>query len=335
MTRVSENSNVNAVKFAINNAKRKLEDLQLKGSNLKSITKPSDNPVGNVEAMALETSMKDNNQYARNADYALLHLNATEKSLEQLSDIILKAKEIAIAQSSDFYDENIRKNVANEIIQLRNQALAIGNRRIGSRYIFSGFNTLERPFSEAGEYSGDKGHINVEIAKDFFVPINLHGEEVFYTLDDLKDRHTHPLEELKPQDPSDPESGRLKINRELASVEDTFHDRSNIVAQLSTLINALENDDPQVIRVLLEKFDDTTTRLITLRTKIGAITNSVEQTKSNIESENIDQATRRSKLVDADIAEIFSDLNKEQYILKAAYKSSQNLLNTNLLQFLR
>lgn len=335
MTRVSENSNVNAVKFAVNRTKRKLEDLQLKGTSLKSITKPSDNPTGNVEAMALETTMKDNTQYIKNADYASLHLSATEKSLEQLTDILLKTKEIAIAQSSDLYNEDIRKNISNEVIQLRNQALSIANKRVGSRYLFAGYKTLERPFNESGEYAGDNGHINVEVAKDFFVPINLNGREIFYSLDDGKDNQTHPLQNIKNPSENESEMPSVNINRELASVDDDFKPKNNIFAQLTSLISALENNDPEAIRSLLERLDETSSRLITLRTKIGSIANSVNETRNGIESDNVDQAQRKSKLVDADISELFSDLNKEQHILQATYKTSQNLLNKNLLDFLR
>lgn len=95
-----------------------------------------------------------------------------------------KAKEIAIAQSSDFYDANIRENVSNEIKQLRNQALAIANKRVGNKYLFGGFKTLSKPFTDAGEYKGDLGKVTVEVSKDFFVPINLNGYEVFYSNDD-------------------------------------------------------------------------------------------------------------------------------------------------------
>ena len=127
MTRVSENSSSASLKYALNKTKAKVEDLQLKGSTLKQITKPSDNPISNVEAMAITSSTNDNIQYLKNADFALLNLSVSEKSVEELTDIIVKAKEIAIAQSSDFFNADVRKNVANEVQQLYNQALAIAN----------------------------------------------------------------------------------------------------------------------------------------------------------------------------------------------------------------
>ena len=132
----------------------------------------------------------------KNSDYAMLNLNIVERSLEELTDIIVKAKEIAIAQASDFYDGDVRKNVSNEIVQLRKQLVAIANKRFGNRYIFSGFKSLTKPFSDNGEYLGDKNHIKIEVGKDFFVPINLHGEEVFFS--EEKEKPIHIITDIRP-----------------------------------------------------------------------------------------------------------------------------------------
>ena len=342
MTRVSENSSSASLKYALNRTKAKVEDLQLKGSTLKQITKPSDNPVSNVEAMALTSSTNDNIQYLKNADFALLNLSVSEKSIEELTDIIVKAKEIAIAQSSDFFNADVRKNVANEVQQLYNQTLAIANKKVGIKHIFSGTNTLTVPFDGSGEYKGDTNHISLEVSRNFFVPINLTGEEVFYSSGDTT-KAENPLEGFE-QFKNAP---AVKLNREMASTEDSesintkdpeeakFKSRDNIFSQLQALTSALENNDPQMIQGLLEKFDNTVSRLVTLRTRIGSITNSVESSKVNLGSENIDHASRRSALVDADVTELFSDINKQQAVLKTTYQASQGLMNQTLMDFLR
>lgn len=340
MTRVSENSSSASLKYALNKTKAKVEDLQLKGSTLKQITKPSDNPVSNVEAMALTSSTNDNLQYLKNADFALLNLSVSEKSIEELTDIIVKAKEIAIAQSSDFFNADVRKNVANEVQQLYNQTLAIANKKVGIKHIFSGTNTLTVPFDGTGGYKGDTNHISLEVSRNFFVPINLTGEEVFYSTGDTA-KAENPLEKFE-QFKDSPE---VKLKRELASAEAPaeaedpeaakFKSRDNIFSQLQALTSALENNDPQMVQGLLEKFDNTVSRLVTLRTRIGSITNSVESSKVNLGSENIDHASRRSALVDADVTELFSDINKQQAVLKTTYQASQGLMNQTLMDFLR
>jgi flagellar hook-associated protein 3 FlgL len=341
MTRVSENSSSASLKYALNKTKAKVEDLQLKGSTLKSITRPSDNPISNVEALGIISATNDNVQYLKNSDFALLSLSVTEKSIEELTDIIVKAKEIAIAQSSDFFNADVRKNVANEVQQLYNQSLAIANKKVGLKHIFSGTSTLTVPFDNSGKYQGNDGHISLEVSRNFFVPINLTGEEVFYSTSEIG-RLENPLDSFD----QFKEDETTKLNRELASgtpeeeiasnPEDTkFKSRDNIFSQLQALTSALENNDPKMVQSLLEKFDNTVSRLVTLRTRVGSIVNSIESSKNSLSSENIDHAARKSALLDADVSDLFSDISKQQAILQTSYKASQGIMNQSLMDFLR
>jgi len=337
--RVSDNSSTASVNYSLNRIKSKMEDLQLKGSTLKQLTKPSDSPVNNVEALTITSQLSDNAQYLRNADYATMYLNITEKSLEEMTDLLTKAKEIAIAQSSDFYDENIRKNIANEIVQIRNQVSAIANKRVGQKYIFSGFKTLTKPFDDSGKYLGDNGSIKLEVSKDFFVPINLNGHEVFISdeKNSFKNNNTIPtLDNQGKEEKQDP--AQATQSRDLASIDaqdDGFGTRGSLFSQLDTFVAALENNDAEMIQSLLEKFDDSISRLVTLRTRAGSLLGSIATAKSTMESNNVDRAERRSNLVDADIAELFSDITKQQNVLKTTYQASKSVLNQSLLDFIK
>ena len=80
MTRVSENSNAASIKYAINKVKKKMENLQLQGTTLKRISKPSDDPMSCFQGMQLKSVNLDNNQYLRSISYSLSQLNTTEKT---------------------------------------------------------------------------------------------------------------------------------------------------------------------------------------------------------------------------------------------------------------
>lgn len=351
MTRVSENSQSAALQLAINRAKRRMEDLQLRGSTLRNITRPSDNPVSTTEVLQLKSLSSDNNQYQKNIQHALLNLNTTEQAIEQLTEIMSKAKEIAIAQSSDFYDSEIRKSVAQEVKQLKNQALSIANKRIGQRFIFGGHKTLDRPFNNDGSYNGDKGHTTVEVAKDFFVPINLHGKEVFYSSDESFNEQPHPLRQF-PELAVSPNHGKEASELEFDEVDrprpmdearapagvdqsHMFQRRQNIFSILDGLSAGLENNSSATIQELLPMIEDAMNRLVSQRTKVGSIVNSIYHSQNIIEQENLNFATRKSHLADADIAELFSDITKQQGVLKTTYQSGQASLNQTLLDFLR
>ncbi len=353
MSRVSENSNTAALNYNLSKNKSRMEDLQLKGSTLKRVRKPSDDPMANIEAMTITSRNNDNSQYLKNASLAELHLNATEDSLVQITEILMKAKDLAIQQSSDFYDDKIRKNVANEVFQLRNHALSIANKRIGNKYIFGGFSTLTKPFDQSGAYRGDNGHITIEISKDFFVPINLTGEEVFFYEDTLSSRTPDPLDEfpvfqksrnklLRDEPIEDIQKNQefIQSGRDLAAVDaqhqaQGYKQKSNIFALLSMLTSALENNSPKVIQNLLVKMDDSISRLITMRTKIGSITRSVENSKNSVEMDTINNKARKSELVDADIADLFADITKNNDSLQAAYKIGNATINKTLLDFIK
>jgi len=360
MSRVSENSSSAAVNFAISRAKSKLEDLQLKGSTMKSMNRPSDNPVSNIESLTIKSATADNKQYMRNSNFAQLNLSATEHALENITDILVKTKEIGIAQASDLYNSDVRKNISNEVVQLRNELLVISNKRIGNKYIFGGYATTKPPFDKDGNYRGDSGQMALEISKDFFIPINLNGSEIFFSDDDSSAKMAHPLEKFQQMERTpkydvgkepkqledEKEESLQKIDhsiqekqtqkRDLASNaehQNSFKPRDNIFSQLNTFIVALESNDPKLIQDLLEKFDNSISRLITLRTRVGSLMNSLESAKSGIDQENIDFATRQSQISDADVAELFSDIQKQQQILKTTYQAGKASLNRTLMDF--
>ncbi len=373
MARVSENSASNAINFSIGKAKTRLEDLQIKGSNLKRIQKPSDDPVGNVELMALRSVNVDNDQYTRNSTYAKMYLEYTEQAIEDLTELIMKAKEIAIGQSSDIYNPDVRKAVSKEISQLRTQALGIANRRVGNRYIFSGFKTLTRPFDASGKYNGDNGRINLEVSKDFFIPVNMNGAELFYetadrslsTKEPLDDTPFENIQEFSKDPDSAPELAKTSTNpldrrpadvlsEKYESIEKTqdgekpsdmmpltsaIHDepseRQSLFDHLQTLENALLANNPDVIQGLLEELDGHFERLVTLRTRVGALSNSVANSEQNIEKTKILNEQYKSKIEDADVADLFSNIAKQNNILMATYKASSASINKSLLDFIR
>lgn len=338
MTRVSENSSTNSINFSIGKAKAKLEDLQIKGSNLKRIQKPSDDPIGNTDLLAVRSRNMDANQYNRNGDFAKMYLSYTETALEDLTQILMKAKEITIAQSSTVFNPEVRGSVAKEIAQLRNQALGIANRRIGNKYLFAGHKTLTKPFTAEGQYRGDNGAINIEVAKDIFIPINIDGKSLFFSSKSSASKESPVLEGSVLEDLSNIEDDTsFEINnREPASADSQGQPTTvSLFSELESLENALLTDSPEAIQNLLESIDSTFDRIVTHRTKLGSLMNSVENALLNVENEKILNNEFKSKIEDADVAELFSDLNKQQAIINATYKSSSNLLNSSLLNFIR
>lgn len=331
MSRVSENSSVGSINYAVGKSKGKVEDLQMKGSTLKRVSKPSDDPVGNVELLSIRSQNIDADQYVRNLNFASTQLSFTENVVEELTDLLVKAKELAVGQASTLFGPEIRKGVAKEIHQLRQQALSLANKRMGNRYLFAGQKVLTRPFDTQGKYQGDTNKINIEINKDVYVPINLNGQELFYS------KNKKPLEkedlDLRMQMDVNPEAS---LNRTPASQgEDENAVTVSIFDELRALENALLTDNPQIVQGLLERLDDSIDRVVAARTEIGALTNTITNAENNIGKTKLLNEAHKSKIEDADVTELFSDLQKEQNVLKATYRASSNLMNVSLMDFLK
>ena len=330
MTRVSENSSIHSINYATGKTKSKVEDLQMKGSNMKRIQKPSDDPIGNVDLLQIRSQNIDANQYLRNLNFAQTSLGFTETVLEELTDIMTKAKELAIGQSSDIYNPEVRQSVSKEIHQLRMQALSLANKRMGNRYLFSGQKLLTRPFNPDGQYAGDKNKIFIEINKDVFIPINITGNELFF------DRESQPSSKLTLPDKAEdlPTEEVASPGRNLAS-NGGENVRSSIFDELASLENALLTNNPDIIQNLLEQMDRSIDRVVAHRAKVGALSNNISNAENNIEKQKLLNEEYKTKVEDADVAEIFSNLQKEQGILKATYQASGVLMNTKLMDFLR
>lgn len=339
MTRVSEASSFHAINHAVGKTKSRLEDIQLQGSNLKRIQKPSDDPIGNTELLAVRSVDIDNEQYLRNISYAKAQLSFTENAIEELTDLIMKAKELSIGQASNFYDADIRKSVAKEINQIKRQMVSIGNRRMGNKYIFGGHKTLSRPFDEDGNYFGDNNRTKAEVSKDFFVNVNLPGKSVFFNEGDQS--NLQPQAQPAQQLPND--SQEVQVNRELASTPqgqlqnaDAFDPTGgNIIKHIQSLENALLTNNPEIVQNILPVLDKDMDGLIKLRTELGSTVNSIDNAQNSIEKTKLLNAEYKTKIEDADVAELFTDLTRQQNTLNATYKASSQLMNRSLLDFLR
>lgn len=346
MTRVSEGSTFHTVTNTSNRTKAKLEDLQTKGSNLKRMQRPSDDPIGNVDLLAARSKMVDNKQYVRNLTFAKAQLAYTESAVEELTGIVSRAKELAVGQASNFHNPEVRKNIAKEIDQLKNEVISIANRRIGSKYLFSGHKSFTRPFDENGDYHGDDNITKVEVRKDVFVPLNFSGPDIFMDKKQLEFERDYPFmaeperakgEKLILEDTEleyDLTNEDFRIQRTPASVNENVKPQENIIKHLQMLSDALNTNNHEVVQSLLPVLDNDLDRVIHVRTEIGSIVNSIEKAESDIEKDDITTAEFKSKIEDIDVAQLYTDLARQQNTLNATYKSSSQLMNNSLMKFL-
>jgi flagellar hook-associated protein 3 FlgL len=168
----------------INNLSRNLSrfmNLQNQMSTGRRILKPSDDPIGTIKDLSYRSRLSEIEQYQKNIGEGNNWLASVDVALGDMTDMIRRAKEIAVALANDTYDATARDSVANEVESLFQQVLQSGNLQQNARYLFSGHLTRTQPFVASAKgvvYNGDQGEIKLEIETSTYVSINIPGSDL-------------------------------------------------------------------------------------------------------------------------------------------------------------
>lgn len=309
--RVTEGTNFEVFRDSIRRSKGRLEDLQMQAATMKKVMTPSQDPANAAKVLELRTEKSNNDQFQINGRLAETFLTNSESALQELSEIVLRAKEIALAQSSGASASiETKAAVAEEVNQLYQQSIAVANRRIGDRYLFGGYKTHQPPVDNDGRYLGDDGNMTIEITHDLLVAMNVPGIEIF---------NTHP---------SSSEDAQKLYSSPVGENTNLFNELKNFRAALLT------GDTPGVQNTL-EKFDQLHAKITAQRAKIGSRISGLSTSNQAIERHNMTGAQLLSSIEDADLAQVMTDLTREEQIFQAALSSSQRLLQPTLMDFLK
>ena len=315
--RVGENTTMNTVRESLNRSRLRMNDLQKQNATMKRINAPSDDPVGNVKLMAIRNETQDNTQFEKNANLAKAFLNYTDSSLEEVTNLLGRARELALGQASAAASgAESRAMVSQEVKNIQSQLIAIANRRLGDRYIFSGYKTNTQPFDTDGHgnYQGDDGNIMVEVQKDVFIGMNIPGRELF-------------IGNLPPPAPKASPEGSKQTGPERGPAAATMpglDPRESIFHTIEALRVGLMTNDVDQIRATLEPLDKLSTRVITTRSQIGARSAGIESAIANMGKKNVFNAELQSGIEDADVIQVVSDMAKEETDRKSTRLNSSH-----------
>jgi flagellar hook-associated protein 3 FlgL len=320
--RVTENTNYDTIRESIRRSKERMEGLQHQSATMKKLNQPSDDPIGASKVLEMRTDRMNNDQYQMNSKMAEAFLNNSDHALGDLAEIVLRAKEIAINQSSAASSsEDTRLGVSEEITQLFKQAVSTGNRKVGDRFLFGGFKTQKPPVDPEGKYLGDDGQMMIEIGNDVFISMNVPGVDAF---------NTNPKRISQGQNgygESNPGNGKELKEEQFENV--------NLFDELQNFRIALLTGDLEGIRGTLDRFDQLHGKLVATRAKLGSRLQGLHSTTQSIERHNVTNAMLSSTLEDADMAQVVSDLGREETVFKSSLASSKRLIQPTLLDFLR
>ncbi|HEU20352.1 MAG TPA: flagellar hook-associated protein 3 [Deltaproteobacteria bacterium] len=145
--RVSDNTRFDTMinnLFAVQDRYNQLMD---KMSSQKNINRPSDDPPGMGRVMKYRETQAAVTSYTRNVDSANAWITMSESKLTSVNNLLVRAKEIALAQSSGTANALTREQAAVEIEQIFDEIKSLANSKYGDRYLFAGTKMDQAPFS--------------------------------------------------------------------------------------------------------------------------------------------------------------------------------------------
>ena len=165
--RISENIKFNTIVDNMFKSQDSYNKLAEKIASLKEINRPSDDPIGMNRVLNLRESRASVEQYTKNIDGCESWLTITESKLSAAGDLLVKAREITVAQSTATASAESRNSEAGTVQQLIDEMLTLANSKYEGRYLFSGAKTGEEPFLSSGRSDGEIGTVTQDSENTF------------------------------------------------------------------------------------------------------------------------------------------------------------------------
>ncbi|MDF2636172.1 MAG: flagellar hook-associated protein 3 [Pelosinus sp.] len=306
---------------SLNGSLEKQSTLQQQIADGKAIHKPSDDPIKTIRSLRFNSNLAINEQYTQNVNDSLSWMNTTDSAMSDLSSIMIRMKELTVGADGTKPIDSLN-TIASEIDGLIEQAISIGNTKIGDRYVFSGQMDKTEPLKrttvtdpvtgkvqDVVVYNGDINKISMQIKQGGINPsndsINLTGVDVF---------------------------GPLKtIAGSTSPVLDVFN-------QLIALKEELAKPNPDLTYVSntgLANIDSIHAKQLQQQTQIGTRMSTYEMAKSMLENNKTTITTDLAANEDLNIPAALIDFKTAENVYQSALAVGAKILPQSLVDFLR
>jgi flagellar hook-associated protein 3 FlgL len=166
----------------------RLSRTQIQLATGKQILTPSDDPAGAVKSLDLQRYLASNEQFVINIGVVRTRREQQESTLERVTDLLQRARELAIQGNNGTTGQVARNGIAEEVDQLLEQMIALGNARDSNgEYLFGGLDRTNPAFSRAGgtgpvTYDGSDIQRQLQISEDRRMADGLTGRAVFMSV---------------------------------------------------------------------------------------------------------------------------------------------------------
>jgi flagellar hook-associated protein 3 FlgL len=155
-----------------------LAEAQAQAASGKRFDRMSQDPIAGTQVMTADRGLRAIDQYRRNTIAARARTDAEEAVLGQVTDLLARAKELALQEGSAGGTAATRSAARAEVDRILEQVIALGNTQVGTEYLFAGHQVSTQPFDGAGAYLGDDGVRSAEIGRDYGMVTNHTGREL-------------------------------------------------------------------------------------------------------------------------------------------------------------
>ena len=304
----------------LRNLSKNLSQMQKYQNQLSSgkvISKPSENPLLVSKIMDLRNSVGQNEQYNSNISDTLGWVQTQDGALGGVTGTIQKIRELVIYGANGSLANSDRLAIKDEVEQNIQGLKDILNTNFDGRYIFGGTETTKPPFEidAAGDliYNGNDQNVDRQIAKGVETELITKGSAIVGSVNNAN-----------VVDPLDPAIILEKKGE------------SDLGKLLKDVLTALENGNTNALSGnLLGDIDVELDKILSTRSKIGAIDNRLEASKARNDSEKLNLTSLLSQKEDIDIAEKYMEYSVMSTVYQASLAAGAKVLQPSLLDYLR
>jgi flagellar hook-associated protein 3 FlgL len=263
-----------------------------KAATGKEVVRPSQDPAGYMVSSNIKDDLSALNTNLKTAASAVKVLDMTENIFSSLQDTMQRVGELAVAAAGEGVSSDAnRKFTASEVNTLYDSALQLLNTRYANRTLLAGFRSDRPAFDPKGNFLGDNGSIEIEIASGLRIPVN--------------------------------------ISASRAVLGNGIENGINLLEPVQKFIEGLRTNDTEMIQSTLDGFQRVNDQISLVRGEIGSRTSQIGRAISTQEQIQVDGTAAVSQIEDADAIKVFSELSRDQTVLQAAIATSKKILSEN------
>lgn len=297
--RVATNTASDSVLTLIQNLSNQQAQLQKEVSTGQKIFQPEDNPAAVGRILTLDTENRQLQQFQSNASRALEISQATYGGLQEIKKISDRAGEIgtlgAGAASPDAY-----KAYAQEVNQLIEQTIQLGNTRLRDDYLFAGTKVDTAPITATRDSSGN-------------VTAVAYAGNTAQNSVQLSESSS-----ITPGTDSATNSGLKDFINNLVSLRDALNVGTS--AAVTAVQPALDSSENLIVNALSEQ---------------GAVQLRIDVSKTQQQTRSQDLEKLVSNEADTDMATTVVKLSQTSTAYQAALASASKILQMSLLDYLK